>query len=143
MTNLQAALGLAQRERLDEFVARKRTMGHRYSTLLKGASGIVLPLEETPYAENIYWVYGIVLTDEVSTDAEAFMKKLTDRGIGTRPFFWPMHEQPVFRKMGLFEDVSCPVSERLARRGFYIPSGLALTEDQIDRVAAAVKETLE
>jgi perosamine synthetase len=71
------------------------------------------------------------------------MKRLAAYKIGTRPFFWPMHEQPIFRKMGWFEEESYPVAERLARRGFYIPSGLALTEDQIRRVAGAVREVLQ
>lgn len=142
MTNLQAALGLAQLERLDEFVARKRNMGKRYSGLLKGTAGISLPLENTGYAENIYWVYGLVLDNELPYDAAEAMRRLGALKIGTRPFFWPMHEQPVFRKMGLFAGESYPVAERLARRGFYIPSGLALTDPQIERTAAAVREVL-
>jgi perosamine synthetase len=138
MTNLQAAVGLAQLERLDEFVARKRRMGRRYTELLSGIPGLELPLAETDYAENIYWVYGLVLKDEVPFDAAEAMRRLQGLGIGTRPFFWPMHEQPVFRRMGLFAGEVYPVSERLARRGFYIPSGLALTDSQIERVAEAL-----
>jgi perosamine synthetase len=143
MTNLQAALGVAQLERLDEFVARKRHMGRRYTELLADIPGLELPLERTDYAENIYWVYGIVLKDEVLFDAAEAMQRLSERKIGTRPFFWPMHEQPVFHKMGLFKGESHPVAERMARRGFYIPSGLALTDEQIERVADAVKEVLK
>lgn len=142
MTNLQAAVGFAQLERLDEFVARKRRMGQRYDALLEDLDGVQKPLPRTDYAENIYWVYGIVLDDEVSFDAAAVMQQLGEKGIGTRPFFWPMHEQPVFRKMGLFAGTSCPVAERLARRGFYIPSGMALTDSQIDAVASALREVL-
>ena len=84
-------------------------------------------------------MYGLVLKDEVPFDAETAMKRLAERGIGTRPFFWPMHEQPVFLKMGLFKDVRCPVAERIARRGFYLPSGLALTDRQMDEVVAALR----
>lgn len=142
MTNLQAALGLAQLERLDEFVERKRKMGRRYTELLRDIQGLQLPIEKTVYADNIYWVYGIVLKDDVSFDAEEAMRRLTKAGIGTRPFFWPLHEQPVFRKMGLFKEEIHPVSERLARRGFYVPSGLALTDRQIEEVAIAVKVEL-
>jgi perosamine synthetase len=142
MTNLQAALGLAQLERLDEFVARKRHMGNYYSRLLAGLSGLQLPVAATEYAENIYWVYGVVLNDEVGFDAPGAMNRMAERKIGTRPFFWPMHDQPVFRRMGLFEGVECPVSDRLARRGFYIPSGLALTDDQMERVAAALRQVV-
>ena len=142
MTNLQAALGVAQLERLDEFVARKRRMGRRYSEALRGIGRIQLPLESTGFADNIYWVYGIVLGDDVPFDAEEAMKRLAAQGVGTRPFFWPMHEQPVLRRMGLFRDARCPVAERLARRGFYIPSGLALTDAQMDRVTDALKGLL-
>jgi perosamine synthetase len=126
MSNLQAALGVAQLERLDEFVGIKRRMGARYTELLSGTPGIQLPLAQTVYADNIYWVYGMVLEDNVPFDAKEAMARLGKLGIGTRPFFWPMHEQPVFKKMGLFVNESYPVSERIARRGFYIPSGMAL-----------------
>lgn len=142
LTNLQAALGLAQLERLDEFVSRKRAMGQFYMNKLSGVPGLELPLAATPYADNIYWVFGLVLKDEVSFDAAEAMRRLAANGIGTRPFFWGMHEQPVFRKMGLFLDESYPVSERLARRGFYIPSGMALTTEQMERVVFCVKELM-
>ena len=142
MTNLQAALGLAQLERLDEFVARKRRMGARYTDLLAGVPGLQLPLARTDYAENIYWVYGLVLDDSLGFDAELAMKRLAGQGIGTRPFFYPMHQQPVLRRMGWFEHETCPVAERLYRQGFYIPSGLALTEEQLERSAAVLKEIL-
>ena len=142
MTNLQAALGVAQLERLEEFVARKRSMGKRYTDLLQHVAGLELMPAKTDYAENIYWVYGMVLNEEVSFDAAEAMRRLGQKGIGTRPFFWPMHEQPVFRKMGLFEEDSHPVAERLARRGFYIPSGMALTNEQIEEVAEAVKNLM-
>jgi perosamine synthetase len=139
MTNLQAALGLAQLERLAEFVERKRRMGSRYTELLSDVGGLELMPPRTEYAENIYWVFGMVLKDNVPFDAEEAMKRLGQRGIGTRPFFWPMHEQPVFRKMGLFVGEHYPVAERLARRGFYIPSGMALTDGQMEEVVEAVK----
>lgn len=143
MSNLQAALGVAQLERLNEFVTIKRRMGARYTQLLKGIPGIQLPLESTGYADNIYWVYGLVLDDDLPFDGNEAMAHLSKRGVGTRPFFWPMHEQPVFRKMGMFAGESYPVAERIARRGLYLPSGLALTNEQIERVASAVKEILQ
>ncbi len=142
MTNLQAALGLAQLERLREFVQRKRRMGQRYSELLKDISGLQLPLAKTEYAENIYWVYGLVLTDEVKIGAEEAISRLAEKGIGARPFFCPMHMQPVLVAKGFFQGESYPVAERLYRRGFYIPSGMALTDAEIEQSAAAVKEVL-
>jgi perosamine synthetase len=142
MTNLQAALGVAQLERLDEFVECKRSMGKRYTELLTDVSGIQLPIPQTDYAKNIYWVYGIVLDEKLPVDAKLVMTKLSELGVGARPFFWPMHEQPIFHKMGLFRDESYPVAERIARRGFYIPSGMALTAEQIQLSASAVREVL-
>jgi perosamine synthetase len=142
MTNLQAALGVAQMERLDRHVRLKREHGRRYSELLAGTRGVQLPLARTDYAENIYWVYGVVLDDAVPFDAAEAMKRLGKMGIGTRPFFWPMHEQPVFLQQGLFAGERHPVAERLARRGFYIPSGLALTDAEIERSAKALRELL-
>lgn len=143
ITNLQAALGVAQLERLDEFVQIKRRMGTRYTQLLDDTQGIQLPMAHTDYAYNIYWVFGMVLDDNVAFDAKEAMALLDKLGIGSRPFFWPMHEQPVFRKMGLFDGESYPVAERIARRGFYIPSGMALTDEQIEVSAAAVREILQ
>jgi perosamine synthetase len=142
MTNLQAALGVAQLERLEEFVKIKRQMGQKYTDLLKDVSGIRLPVEQTSFAKNIYWVFGIVLNIDVPFDAGHAMKSLAEEGIGTRPFFWPMHEQPVFHKMGLFLNESYPVAENLARRGFYVPSGLALKKTEIEEVSNAVKKIL-
>lgn len=142
MTNLQAALGLAQLERLDEFVVRKRRMGQAYSSLLADIPGLQLPLARTDYADNIYWVYGLVLSDAHPLDAEGAMQRLGAAGIGTRPFFYPMHQQPVLRDRGLFPTDSHPVAERMYRRGFYLPSGLALTTAQMEAVAAAVRVAL-
>lgn len=142
MTNLQAAVGLAQLERLDEHVQIKRRMGRLYIELLSGIQGLQLPLPHTDYAENIYWVYGIMLDDDILFEADEVMRMLQERGIGTRPFFWPMHEQPVFRKMRLFAGASYPIAERMARRGFYIPSGLAITEEQMRQVAQCLSGVL-
>lgn len=139
MSNLQAALGVAQLERLDLFVQKKRAMGAFYTDALRQVKGLQLPLAETDFARNIYWVYGLVLDDDVDFDAEVAMERLGAAGIGCRPFFWPMHEQPVFRNMGLFPADKHPVAERIARRGFYIPSGLALSEPQMGAVVEAVK----
>ncbi|MFQ4140815.1 DegT/DnrJ/EryC1/StrS family aminotransferase [Chlorogloeopsis sp. ULAP02] len=143
MTNLQAALGVAQLERLDEFIARKRHIGQKYTELLSDISCLQLPIPQTDYAENIYWVYGLVLKDEVPFDAEEAMQRLGKYKIGTRPFFWCMHEQPVFKKMRFFDGESCPIAERIARRGFYIPSGMALTDKQAERVCVALREILQ
>jgi len=143
MTNMQAALGLAQLERLDEHLKKKRYIGKKYHELLKDMKCIQLPLPSTSYAKNIYWVFGIILKESVPFDAKEAMRRLSAKGIGTRPFFWPMHQQPVFNEMGLFLREKHPVAERIARRGFYIPSGLAITDDEMIQVAESVKKILD
>jgi perosamine synthetase len=142
MSNLQAAVGLAQLERLDEFVARKRAMGRGYQELLSGLEGLELSPAAAEYAESIYWVYGIVLADSVAGDAAGMMRRLAEHGVGCRPFFCPMHLQPVLRRRGLFAGESYPVAERLYRRGFYLPSGLALTRIQMERVTEVLRAVL-
>jgi perosamine synthetase len=142
MTNLQAAVGVAQLERLDDTMSRKRAIGERYTALLGDLSGVALPPSRIARAENVYWVYGVVLDDDTALDAEEARGVLARRGVGTRPFFWSMHEQPALRARGLFPAESCPVAERIARRGFYLPSGSALTVEQQDRVVAAVRDML-
>ena len=141
-TNLQAAVGLAQLERLDEFVERKRAMGKYYTGLLKDIDGLILPVERTDYADNIYWVYGIVLDKQTEADNKTVQKLLAEEGIGSRTFFWCMHEQPVYQKQGLFKEESYPNAEYLARKGFYIPSGLALTTEQMERVVMGVRRVM-
>jgi len=141
MSNLQAAVGVAQLERLAETLDKKRRIGAWYDDLLADAN-VERPLARTHYAENIYWVYGVVLRESVPFDADEAMKRLGAKGIGTRPFFWPMHEQPILRRMGFFEGVSCPVAERIARRGFYLPGSVGMTRTQAEQVAEAVTEVL-
>lgn len=140
MTNLQAALGLAQLERIDQHIIRKREIGRRYNKGLKGIQGFQLPLEHTAYSENIYWVYALVADSEALCNE--VVSKLAEHKIGTRPFFWCMHEQPVFRKMGLFAGESYPVAEKIARNGFYLPSGLGLTDAEIDIVIDTFKSII-
>jgi len=142
MSNLQAAVGVAQMERLPRTLEKKRQIGVWYNELLADVADLERLPARTDYAENIYWVYGVVLKNSVPLDAEEAMERMGTKGIGTRPFFWPMHEQPVFRKVGLFRGVSCPVAERIARRGFYVPSGIALTRDQAEKVAEALRQVL-
>ncbi len=140
MTNLQAALGLAQLEDLGQHTAIKRRMGERYTSLLQPVAGLQLPLSETAFAENVYWVYGVVASPETGMDAAAAMRALAALGVGTRPFFWPLHEQPVLRRLGLFQDARFPVAESIARQGFYLPSGLGLSESQLEIVVGAVRQ---
>jgi len=139
MTNLQAALGLAQLERLDQFIERKRWLGRRYNELLAGLPGVQLPLEATDYAENIYWVYGLVLDESLKFDGQEAMKRLAKAGVGSRPFFYPLHQQLVLKEMGLFDGKHYPVAERIGNRGFYLPSGIALQPSTAKYVAEIVR----
>jgi perosamine synthetase len=142
MSNLQAALGVAQLETLPEHLKIKRKLGEYYRHALTDIPGLELPPDDKPYAENLYWVFGLLLADDVTFDANYAMRQLSDQGVGSRPFFWPMHEQPVFRKMGLFAGEQYPFSEKMGRRGFYIPSGLGTTEKQAERVVSAVRKIM-
>ena len=142
-TNLQAAVGLAQLERLDEFVERKRAMGSYYTERLQGIEGLILPIKKTEYADNIYWIYGLVIEEEIEVDNRIMQKLLAEEGVASRTFFWCMHEQPVYFRKGMFLNEKYRNSEYLARKGFYIPSGLALTEEQMDRTVDAVKSVME
>lgn len=141
-TNLQAAVGLAQLERLVEFVEKKRQIGKFYTEHLSDVRGIQLPVSKTEYADNIYWVYGIVLDKEINYTNREITKLLASKGIGTRTFFWCMHEQPVYKEQGLFDGERYENGEYLARKGFYIPSGLALTTEQMKAVVAAVRNVI-
>lgn len=137
MTNLQAALGLAQLENIEMHLEKKRTIGRLYQEKLAGIQGFQLPLPSTDYAENIYWVFGLVA--DSPERKESTVRHLQQNQIGTRPFFWCLHEQPVFRQKGWFEGKRYPVGEQLARRGFYLPSGLGLSEIELFEVVKSFR----
>lgn len=141
-TNLQAAVGLAQLERLDEFVEKKRHIGKVYTEALKDVEGIKLPVSKTDYADNIYWVYGIVLDKKMGIDNREMQKRLAEKEVGTRTFFWCMHEQPVLKEKRLYINEIYPNAEKLSRRGLYLPSGLAISDEQIATVVDSIKNIL-
>jgi len=141
LTNLQAALGVAQLKRMNKIVSKKRWIGHEYTTRLNGLDDLQLPREEA-WARSVYWMYGVVLDPKLRQHASGFAQGLREFGVETRPFFLGMHEQPVFRKRGLFLAERYPVAEALARQGLYLPSGLALTEEQLSKVCDAVHKVL-
>ena len=141
LTNLQAAIALAQVERIPEIISRKRWMGQAYTEQLQDISELQLPVEK-PWANQVYWMYGVVLDESRGLSASELSMQLRELGIETRPFFLGMHEQPAFVERGLFSNVEYPVSERLSRQGLYLPSGLALTESQLDQVCHAMRQTI-
>ena len=147
MTNMQAAIGCAQLEQIEKTVKRKREIGDFYSDALADLRSIQLPVVKTDYADNIYWVFGIVLKDP-DLKADSIMKKLGEKGIGTRHFFYPIHKQPALIKEGccsgsLLCDSQFPNSNYISDHGFYIPSGLGLTLEEQKYVVKALKEELK
>ncbi len=142
MTNMQAALGVAQMERIDSHILRKREVGKLYLDGLSQLKNIKLPLLKIHYSENIFWIFGIVLDPKGGANAEAAMSKLAKLNVGTRPFFYPMHLQPVFLENGLFKNEKYPISEQLSEFGFYIPSGLGISDSEIDCVIQDVVAVL-
>jgi perosamine synthetase len=136
LTNLQAALGVAQMERIEEFVARKRAIAALYSELLEGTPGITLPPEEA-WAKNVYWMYSVLIGDAFGLSRDALMAHLKTRGIDSRPFFHPIHIMPPY-----ISGQSLPVSERLSREGINLPSSVTLTDHDIRRVVRAIQEVV-
>lgn len=135
MTNLQAAVGLAQLERIDEFVNRKRNIGNLYNENLDlNPELFQAPLKKTTHGENIYWVYGLV-SRASDYPADRIMEELAKVNIGTRPFFYPLHLQPILNKDKTENHIGAyPNAERLSRFGFYIPCGLGISDAQIEYV---------
>jgi perosamine synthetase len=141
MTNLQAALGCAQLENIDNHIRIKREIGKAYQDGLCNLKGFQLPLSKTDYADNIYWVFGLIA--ESQEKCEIMVEKLNSERIGTRPFFWCIHEQPVFQKMGFFKNEQYPNAEKMARNGFYLPSGLGLKLNEIEFIVEFFKLNCE
>ena len=137
ITNIQAALGVAQMERIKEFIARKRAIAALYNELLDGTPGLTLPVEE-PWAKNIYWMYSILVGDSARVSRDELMAHLKTRKIDSRPFFHPIHTLPPYAT-----GQSLPVAERLSRQGINLPSSTALADDDVRRVAHAVREALQ
>lgn len=141
MSNLQGALGLAQLERIDTYVTARRAHAARYNERLAGLAAVQLPVER-PWAKNSYWMYGIVLGDAARLGRDDLARRLAAEGIETRPFFQPMHDQPALVRYGIAKGDAYPVSDRLAARGLYLPSGSDLADADIDRVCAALVKEL-
>ena len=139
MTNLQAALGVAQVERWADHLARKRAIGLRYHELLQDIETVQLAPTEHAGSENLYWVVGLVIDEATGLDAITVMRRLADQQVGSRPFFYPLHRQPVLNRLGFGVDDDLPVAERLGEQGLYLPSGVTLTDEDIVRSAEALR----
>ena len=131
MSNIQAAVGVAQLEKIEEHLQKKQEMGKLYQEIFRNNEKFQKPLEKTSYAQNVYWVFGLVMDKSDKRSAHEVIEQLAKEGIGCRPFFYPMNLQPALKKLGLVEGESYPVAEWLYEKGFYVPSGLSLTEEQM------------
>jgi perosamine synthetase len=141
-TNIQAALGLSQLKRINSIVKRKREIGTFYYNNFITNKNLFIQPYKLSYASNIYWVFGILLKNKFNNKRIEIQKKLLNKSIETRPFFWPMHKQTIFKKMGLFKGESYPVAENLSKNGFYLPSGLGLNNKQLKYIVKTVNEIL-
>lgn len=145
LTNIQAAIGLAQVENVNMLVEARRNVGVRYNKRLKGIKGLILPIEKS-YVKNVYWMYGIVLTNEVKYSKEEVMQKLKDLGVETRSFFIPMHKQPAYINKVVENVPDCigsfPVSDKISKRGFYIPSSSNISDKEIEYICNSIGDIL-
>jgi perosamine synthetase len=140
LTNLQAAVGLAQLERIEEFISKHRENAFYYNSLLKSIRGVTLP-PEMPWARNVYWMYTILIDEEVlGISRDNLMKKLETYGIDTRAAFLPIHLQPPYKDIYVNEEY--PVAELLGRRGISLPSGNSITREAIEYVVSVIKDVI-
>ena len=142
LTNMQAALGLSQFKRIKKIIKKKRFIGNYYFNKFKKNNKILVQPNKLSYAKNIYWIYGIILKNKDKKFRKIFQKKLLNKKIETRTFFYPMHKQDIFKKKGYFKNKNYPCSEFLSSNGFYIPSGLNLTTKQLNYVANTINNLL-
>ncbi len=137
MPNTVAAIGLAQMERVQEYVAMRRKNATLYTTHLSQLEGVVLPIER-PWARNSYWMYGILIEPSFGLERDAVMAGLREQGVDSRPFFQPMHVQESLRRYVVTGSMKYPVAEDIANRGLYLPSGSGLKPEQIEHVCRSL-----
>jgi len=141
--SLAAALGLAQLERLDETIKAKQEIGSRYQEMLSDLPGLRLPASVWEGVENHYWVFGVVLDAEMKKDADQAISHLAEAGLGARPFFWPMHQQPaIATSVREASQGTFPVAEWLGNKGFYVPAWVGMPSNVYQRVRDALLKFL-
>tara|TARA_B110001452_G_scaffold94454_1_gene78037 strand:+ start:2419 stop:3567 length:1149 start_codon:yes stop_codon:yes gene_type:complete len=145
MTNLQASLGVSQLKRIKSIVNKRHEVGKEYFKRLRNNKNIYIPETERVYAKNIYWVIGLVITNKkLRIDAKKLMKKLMNYGIQTRPFFWPMNKQKIFKnKSQINTRGSYKNSEYISKYGLYLPSSLNIKFSQIKFICEKVNSVLK
>ncbi|MDC1092919.1 DegT/DnrJ/EryC1/StrS aminotransferase family protein [Pelagibacteraceae bacterium] len=142
MTNLQAALGCGQIDNIKKIIKRKREIGNIYYNNLKNNKNIILQQNINEYSNNIYWVFGILLKKKNKINRNFLMKKLLKHKIDTRPFFLSMNKQKIFRKMKLFSNDKMPNAEYLSKNGFYVPSGLGISNHEVKYICKILNQFL-
>ena len=142
MSSLQCALGASQLTRIEQILESRRVLGAQYQEAFRDIEDIQLPLTETEFSRNDYWIFGIVLQGRHSETRPAIQAALAEVGVGTRPFFWPLHLQPVLKKFGFDKQSPLPVSEHLGSNGFYIPNGLGMRSEDVEHVIEQVRKIL-
>ena len=144
MTNLQAAMGCGQLNNIKKILKRKREIGKKYISILKNCKKIVIQQYKIKYATNIFWVFGVLLNKKSLISRDVVVKKLLKKNIQTRNFFYPMHKQKIFKKLKIFKkNQNFPISDRLSSNGFYLPSGLGLSNSEIDYVGKTLLSILK
>jgi perosamine synthetase len=141
LSSLQCALGTSQTSRLPEILQRRARTGEFYQNAFADIPNVRLPVRSVAYAQNNYWVFGMVLESKSSLNASKVMTLLDELGVGTRPFFHPLHTQPLLKKHN-HKKQNLPVSEWLGENGFYIPNGIGISDSQIERVVNSVRDVL-
>ncbi len=138
MSNLHAAIGLAQIEKADEYARRRRRNNWLYKKYLENVDGIIFQPEKENH-KNVYWMNGIVVNPEkIGMSREKFIEKLKENGIDSRLFFIGMNEQPALRKHGCDVSGEYPVTRWLSENGLYLPSGSGLTEEEIKYICGVI-----
>ena len=141
MTNIQASLGLSQLQNIKKVIEKKMNIGNYYFQKLKKNKNLQILPPSNSFSKNIYWVVGIVIKNK-KIKVKTIMRKLLSCGIQTRPFFWPMNEQKIFKKLKIFDNSKYPNSKYLSRRGFYLPSYLKLKNKEIDYICSIVNKII-
>lgn len=136
MTNIEAAIGLAQLECVDWHLSRRREIVGWYREELAGEEGIELSPEE-PWARSAFWIVCALLDEQRFGRRDDVMAALDGMGIETRPFFYPLHTLPMYRVAN--EAKSFPVAEDLARRGVNLPSSAMLTREEVAYVCEQLR----
>ena len=142
MTNLQAALGCGQLKNIKKILKRKFEIGNIFYKSLKKNKNIILQENKNEYSKNIYWIFGILIKKGSKLNRNQIMKKLLTYNIDTRPFFLSMNKQKIFKKMGLFKKDKMTNSEYLSKNGFYIPSGLGISNSEINYIIKTLQKVL-